>query len=137
MILEMSMHIHADFERMIASAVRLAIFDARQGNKKARRFLADAGLAERAGILDIHPILEEAEQTEDANAPVPLAQNALPSGKKSTVWEQGDVAVISVVGKTCCYGVTVAGEVRHVVPASRQWRLEKAAAIALAQALAA
>jgi hypothetical protein len=64
LILEMSMHIHADFERMIASTVRLAIFDARQGNKKARRFLADAGLAQRAGILVIHPILEEAEQTE-------------------------------------------------------------------------
>ena len=86
--------------------------------------------------MDGPPILTLDDELIDPVA-APLAQNALPSGKKSTVWEQGDVAVISVVGKTCCYGVTVAGEVRHVVPASRQWRLEKAAAIALAQALAA
>jgi len=33
--------------------------------------------------------------------------------------------------------VAVAGEVKHVLPASRLWRQEKAAAIALAQALAA
>ena len=131
------MHPHADFERMIASTVRLAIFDARQGNKTARRWLHTAGLAERAGILDIPPILEEKEGAVEVLEKVPLAQDGLPSGKKSTVWERGVVQVIAVVGKQCCYGVVVEGEVKHVLPATRQWRQEKADAIALAEGLAA
>jgi hypothetical protein len=130
------LHPNADFERMIASAVRLAIFDARQGSRPAKRFLHDAGLAERAGIMDGPPLLTLDDDACDPAA-AELAQDKLPAGKKSTVWEQGHVQVISVVGKVCCYGVVVADEVKHVVPASRQWRLEKAAAIALAQALAA
>jgi hypothetical protein len=130
------MHPNADFERLVASTVRLAIFDARQGSRPAKRWLHEAGLAGRAGIMDDPPILTLDDEPIDPLAVV-LPQDALPSGKKSTVWEQGHVKVISVVGKVCCYGVTVADEVKHVVPASRAWRQEKAAAIALAQALAA
>ena len=130
------MHPNADFERLVASTVRLAIFDARQGSRPAKRWLHEAGLAEKAGILDGPPILTLDDELIDPAARE-LAQDKLPSGKKSTVWEQGAVQVISVVGKVCCYGVAVAGEVKHVLPASRLWRQEKAAAIALAQALAA
>jgi len=129
------MHPNADFERMIASAVRLAIFDARQGSRPAQRWLHETGLAARAGLMDGPPLLTDTEEA--APVAAPLAQDTLPSGKKSTVWEQGAIQVISVVGKVCCYGVAVAGEVKHVIPASRHWRQEKAAAIALAQALAA
>ena len=45
--------------------------------------------------------------------------------------------VISVIGRRCCYGVVVRGEVKHVVPATRRWREDKAAAIALAEGLVA
>jgi hypothetical protein len=130
------MHPNADFERLVASTVRLAIFDARQGSRPAKRWLHEAGLAEKAGIMDGPPILTLDDEPIDPAARE-LAQDRLPSGKKSTVWEQGAVQVISVIGKVCCYGVAVAGEVKHVLPASRLWRQEKAAAIALAQALAA
>jgi hypothetical protein len=130
------MHPHADFERMMAGIVRVAIFDARQGNKTARRWLHSAGLAERAGITDLPKVLDEPERIA-VDLVAPMAQDALPSGKKTTVWEQGPVQVISVIGRRCCYGVLVRGEVKHVVPATKQWREEKAAAIALAEGLAA
>src|SRR6266540_4197045 len=99
------MHPYADFERMMAGIVRVAIFDARQGNKTARRWLHSAGLAERAGITDLPPVLETPEEEPEKRAP--LAQDALPSGKQSTVWERGAVRVISVIGRSCCYGVVV------------------------------
>jgi len=130
------MHPHADFERMMAGIVRVAIFDARQGNQTAKRWLHSAGLAERAGITDVPKILDEPDRAA-AESAAPLAQDALPRGKKSTVWEQGHVQVISVIGRRCCYGVVVRGEVKHVVPATRRWREDKAAAIALAEGLAA
>ena len=136
MILEESMHPHADIERMIVGVVRVAIFDARQGNQTARRWLYSAGLAERAGITDLPKVLDEPECRAVEGAAL-LAQDALPSGKKTTVWEQGSVQVISVIGRHCCYGVLVRGEVKHVVLATKRWREEKAAAIALAEGLAA
>ncbi len=130
------MHRDADFERMMAAIVRVAIFDARQGNKTAKRWLHSAGLAERAGISDLPRILDEPEPARNVEA-APLAQDTLPSGKKSTVWERGAIQVISVIGKRCCYGVVVGGEVKHVVPATKRWRQDKAVAIALAERLAA
>jgi len=130
------MHPYADIERMIVGIVRVAIFDARQGNQTAKRWLYSAGLAERAGITDLPKVLDEPEHVGMEPSSL-LAQDALPSGKKSTVWEQGSVQVISVIGRRCCYGVVVRGEVKHVVPATRRWREEKAAAIALAEGLAA
>ncbi len=128
------MHPHADIERMIVGVVRVAIFDARQGNQTARRWLYSAGLAERAGITDLPKVLDEPECRAVEGAAL-LAQDALPSGKKTTVWEQGSVQVISVIGRHCCYGVLVRGEVKHVVLATKRWREEKAAAIALAEGL--
>src|SRR5438094_542778 len=44
------MHEHADFIGLMAGTVRVAIFDARNGNRTAARWLVTAGLAERAGI---------------------------------------------------------------------------------------
>jgi hypothetical protein len=130
------MHPHADFERMMAGIVRVAIFDARQGNQTARRWLHSAGLAERAGITNLPKVLDEPERAAAESAPV-LVHDALPSGKKATVWEQGSVQVISVIGRRCCYGVVVRGEVKHVITATKRWREDKAAAIALAEGLAA
>src|SRR5215212_153114 len=115
------MHPYADIERMMAGIVRVAIFDARQDNQTARRWLHSAGLAERAGITNLPKVLDEPEHVGMEPSSL-LAQDALPSGKKSTVWEEGSVQVISVIGRRCCYGVLVRGAVKHVVPATKRWR---------------
>ena len=126
------MHKHADFIGLVASVVRLAIYDARNDSRTAARWLFSAGLAERAGIALPPQLLDELEP---AAPEPPLPQDRLPAGKKSTVWEQGDVKVISVIGKRCCYGVIKGEDVKHIVPASKAWRIEKAHAIELAKAL--
>lgn len=127
------MHEHADFIGLLASAVRVAIFDARQGNRTAARWLVTAGLAERAGIALPPPALDTPDQDERAAEPLPM--DRLPSGKQTAVWKQHDVKVVSVIGKRCCYGVVQGEAVKHVIPASRAWRAEKAHAIELAKAL--
>jgi len=128
------MHEHADFIGLMAGAVRVAIFDARNGNRTAARWLVTAGLAERAGIALPPQVLDDSEEL-DAPELSPLALDRLPPGKKATVWEQGDVRVVSVIGKRCCYGVLKGEEVKHIVPASKAWRTEKAHAIELAKTL--
>ena len=128
------MHEHADFIGLMASVVRVAIFDARtNNNKSAARWLFTAGLAERAGIALPPMLLDEQEPLERELSP--LLSDRLPPGKRTTVWELGDVRVVSVIGKRCCYGVLKGEEVKHIVPASKAWRVEKAHAIELAKAL--
>ncbi len=128
------MHEHADVIGLVAGTVRVAIADARQGNRTAARWLVTAGLAERAGIAVPPMLLDEPEAADECALP-PLPTDRLPAGKTSTVWEQGDVQVISVIGKRCCYGVLKGEEVKHIVVATKAWRLEKAHAIELAKAL--